>query len=272
MFRHALLVLGIASLPSCGPVQEKLPDHPPTLPFEVLSERPDHLLILPFEVLSERKAYASLGKGLPDILTVCLTPAAGSFHIVDREHLEAVLREHTLRLADLLKKESLPELGQLSQAAYALRGSLSEIDGSLEIRAMLHETESGRLLKAFGSSCEPEKIPEACLKISKQIRAFLAKRLKKPAELPAEEHPQRMQHLIRGLGHYYNGRTHRAIPEFMAVLRKDPRDAVARYWLGKCFRAAGLADHAVLEFKRFLKDFPDDPKTQEVERILQKLN
>jgi len=76
--------------------------------------------------------------------------------------------------------------------------------------------------------------------------------------------------MVQGLGFYYQGRYTKAFPEFMKILQKEPKNADARYWLGKSFAGAGLKEQARLEFQQFLAMFAKDSRAPEVKIMMGK--
>lgn len=230
---------------------------------------PARLLLLPFNVASQKKELSSLEEGLPDILTAFLSAHSGKVQMLDRAHLNTMVAEAGLRLSGSMAPESALQVGHLLQAQYVVHGSLTEIGEKLEMSLQVYETETTRLVKSFRAEGPAEEILIVAEKVSKELAGFLEKGIKDAAEFEVERDPEKNLHFVRGLGYYYGSQSHKAIPEFMKVLRKDPEDTLALYWMARCFAAAGLSDHANLEFVKFLERYPDHPRVQEAKNRLE---
>ena len=228
---------------------------------------PPTLLILPFENATGQVDKNAVSKGFPDLVSAFLAPESEHVRLVDRDRLDQLMAEEGLKRENLTSETAIGQIGHLAQAQYILRGSVTGADKNLEVRAFLYETESLRLVKSFESRKDVNLNGHA-ESIAHAVAQFFAADLKPLPLLPVDPEPDMNLHKIQGLGYYYEGQYTKAIPEFMKVLAKQPRDADAKYWLGKSFYAAGLKDHAAIEFRQFLDWFAKDSRASDVKSLL----
>jgi len=230
---------------------------------------PKALLILPFDAPTNDVQHQPLSQGIPDLLMAYLAPYSEHMFLVDREHFHALVKESGLNFQGFLKEKNLGQVGELVQAHFILRGSFVIQSKQISIQAFLVQTENTQLLKSFEQKGSIHDLVKLCQALSKDIGAYFSAPLKSLPPLERDEDPKRNVRLIYGLGYYFNGQFHKAFPEFMKILKENPKDAEARFWLAKSFLEAGLKDHAQMEFQRFQKDFPVHGKMVEVRKIFE---
>ena len=85
-----------------------------------------------------------MSRAFADGLTSRLSSPA--LTIVEREDLEAVLREQKLGLSGLTDEEGSLELGKILNVRQLVRGSYTVRDGNLEVNCRITDTESGEIL------------------------------------------------------------------------------------------------------------------------------
>jgi len=229
---------------------------------------PVALLILPFENATGQTNLNSLQKGIPDLLAVSLTDHSDRIQIVERQRLEVIMTEQSLKWENVMTQKAL-QLGQLTQARYILRGSLIMDPKGLRIQANLYETETVRMLKSFAVSGSVKQIESLCDKLARDMANFFISAGDgfPQSDILPDPDLEINSWMAEGLSFYHQNQFAKAIPEFMKVLEKQPRYADAKYWLTKSYAGAGLKDDAILEAKDFLKLFPNDPRIYEFQEI-----
>src|SRR5438046_8149775 len=75
-------------------------------------------LILPFENSTGRPELNSLTTGVPDLLTSDLTVSSEGIQVVEREKLDAIMAEQSLKWENVMKDKAYGRLGRLAQAQY----------------------------------------------------------------------------------------------------------------------------------------------------------
>lgn len=105
------------------------------------------LAVLYFDNNSGQKQYDVLGKGMADMLITDLTKYSG-LQVVEREKLEAVLKELNLQKTEYFDPKTVQELGKGLGAGYALTGAIFTAGQDMRIDTRVIEVASGRILLA----------------------------------------------------------------------------------------------------------------------------
>ena len=232
----------------------------------------DTLMILPFEAVSAEREYASLGNAIPDILMACLSPHSDAVQVVDRKHLDAMTQELGLVYEASMAEKSVVEIGRLAAARFIVTGSFWIKKDKIEIHIFTYETETTRLIGTTEMLVPIDAMESGCEPLVKTFSAQFKKVRNTPFVKPAPElHPEISQHMIHGLGFYYNGEFWRAFPAFLKVLEIDPNNANARFWLGRSYRSAGMDDLAIISLETFVRKFPRHEKWNEAKKLLKEV-
>ena len=240
-------------------------------PVQVLAQDLPVILILPFDNATGNQEFDALEEGLPDLLTAFLTPYDDQLRIIDRILMEEIFAERSLSWQGFSEKDAFQKAGQLAQARYILRGSISGSANLLGINALLYETETTRLIRSIESRVPSNQLTSAVQDLAQQLAEHFETEIPEVPELPLEEDPVKSVNLMYGLSYYYAGQYEKALTYTMKILENDADDELGRYWLARSFLGAGLEDHARLEFQDFLARFPDSPKAGEIKNQLEKL-
>ncbi len=230
---------------------------------------PPTLLLLPFDNATGDPRLTRLERGFPDLLGAILSRHTELVRLVEREQLDAIVRERSLSWQQYIAQTSLGRIGQLPQARYIARGSFTRAGEHLHVQALVYETETTRLVTAAEVRGDPAGLVFLCEELADKIAKGLS-RGPAPALL-ADDDPERSLLMVQGLGHFYSAQYTKAVPAFMKILAKHPDDATARYWLARSFYEAGLRGHAAIELRAFLRAAPDHGKAAEVRRLLDTL-
>ena len=215
--------------------------------------------ILPFDSALSRQ-YDGLKDGMADILTACYTAYADRAEILDRSELEGIT-------AETVQNFNVKNI-KLKSATHLLRGSLAPHEDGLTITLMLYDLAAAKLVASADASGGKGDITRvACQAVGSLTEKLdsIKQETGGDATPDAEEHGKLM---LEGMGFYYNGAYDKALPAYMKLLKEDPDNATALYWLGKSYRAAGMDDAAAIEFKKFAEKFPGDPRSMEIKSYL----
>ncbi len=240
-------------------------------PVQVLAQDVPVILIVPFDNATGNQEFDALEEGLPDLLTAFLTPYDDQLMIIDRILMEEIFAERSLSWQGFSEKDAFQKAGQLAQARYILRGSISGSANLLGINALLYETETTRLIRSIESRVPSNQLTSAVQDLAQQLAEHFETEIPEVPELPLEEDPVKSVNLMYGLSYYYAGQYEKALTYTMKILENDADDELGRYWLARSFLGAGLEDHARLEFQDFLARFPDSPKAGEIRNELERV-
>jgi TolB-like protein len=219
------------------------------------------IAIMPFDNSLDRK-FKALGDGMPDVLTACFTAEKVAADILDRGALPAIGAELTVNFDP-------SKIRKVEGVTHLLRGSLAPQDTGIIVTLMLYDLASTKLVASVTTSGDLDIPALACAGV-RQLGDKLAalSPVVAPEKGMTDAEAERSRLMIEGLGFYYNGAYEEAFPPFMKVMRADPSNASAVYWLARSYQGAGMEEQARLEFARFLKDFPKDPRAAEVQGML----
>ena len=232
------------------------------------SAAPPTVLIVPFDNATGDPTYGGLEHGIRDLLAAMLSRHAGRLRVVERERLDVLASERSLSWQQYAGERGA-EAGGLAPAQYIVRGSFTLSNGRLEVQALLYETETTRLVtsaKAAGDANSPIQI---CDELAATLTKVPASTAAAPWTLPADDDPERSRLMIDGLGKFYTGQFHQAVPAFMKILARHPEDGSARYWLARSFYSAGLRGHAAIELRTFLRSSPGHVRAAEARALLE---
>ncbi len=226
-------------------------------------------MILPFNAMSVEQKHQTLAEGIPDILQVCLSSHSKSIKILDRDYMDALIREQGLRYEASMDKETMAHIGRLAAARYILAGNFWVDRKKVEVQTLVYETETTRLVATETLQMPIESLADGCRTYAKRIVEQLDRYGPSSfLDLKADKYPEVNQHMIQGMGFYYNGEYWKAFPEFLKVLKKDPNHGNARYWLGKSYLDAGMVDLARVSLEEFIKKNPKHRNLKEAKKLM----
>ena len=231
------------------------------------------VLILPFENATSQPNLDVLARGMPDLLTVCLSQYPQRVVLVERAGLAAVTAELGLQTQGLTDPNIVPKVGRFLQAEYLLRGSLLSVDrDDLTVQILLMEVETTELVYAMTWQSSRAKIIRGlCEHVGLVMLQKMFKADLNDVSRPISQHPERQQLLIEGLGHYYQGDPSNASAAFLTLIRAHPTQGNAYFWLGLSFLDGGFTQLAQTQLERFLQRFPEHPKASHARQILHRI-
>lgn len=103
------------------------------------------LAVLPFKEESEQARSKGLGNTVREILAGRVVTSQ-IFFLVDRDSLEASLKEIQLSMTGIVDEKTTTEAGKISGVKVFLSGSISELQGDMVITMRLTETDSGKVV------------------------------------------------------------------------------------------------------------------------------
>ncbi len=219
------------------------------------------LLVIPFENATGQSDLDDLADGIDDLLTACFSSYPDQVAVVDRSALAEVVNEQALGWQGYVERHSMADMGRLAQADYLLRGSLTDEDGRLRIQALLFSLTTTQLLHTESTvGTTGALMTDLCDTIASSIADYLSGPQGGAMALEPTSRPEQQSLMIEGLGHYYNGHHGKAIAAFLELVQRFPKDSDAHYWLGQGMRAGSLNELAAVQFRTFLRHFPDDPR------------
>ncbi len=212
--------------------------------------------------------YDSLSDGLVWLVGGDLAKVEG-FAVVEREELAKVIAEYKLQATGLVNAESRSILGKFLNAELIVTGGFSLANGHLRIDIRAVEVTSARIVATASAAGPKGKLVDT---EKKAINALVGKLIESDngvVKLTVDDTPEQTLHYIRGLGHYYENQYEAAIGEFMILARGKDHSELGRYWIARGYRELGDWDHCVIECRRYLREFGEEPHADEIRGILE---
>lgn len=226
------------------------------------------ILVLPFENSTGEEKLEPLEEGLRDLIIADLGRVKGIV-VVERDSLDKIIEEQKLSLRGLIDKETQVKIGKLAGANIMLAGGFTLIDGIMKINAHLLDVETTELIKSEEIEGKVTDIVQLSKELTLRLLRDLDIKIESLPELDVDKSPKINLHFIRGLGYYYGCMYDHAIMEFMNALALNPNFIDARFWMGRSYLEQGEFEHARIEFKRLMKDFPEHDLTGKAAKLLQ---
>lgn len=196
-----------------------------------------------------------LSEGFSDLLVGYLSAYEG-LEILYREDMHKIWKELAQSHSGLERTDVL-RIGSLIQANTLIKGGFVKINGTFKANVHIYDIASTELRYSLAEVGKIENVDTLASSMADQIAAKLMSSSSIVRSKSIDAQPLVNIHFMKGLGYYYNGMYDHAVAEFMDVLDMDPARADARLLLGKSYSAGGEHDHARIEYRRFLQDFPD---------------
>lgn len=87
-----------------------------------------------------------LGRFLAEQLSVALSSANGTYEVIDRNHLRAILQEHKLSATGLIDPLTARKVGQMAGAECLVSGSITPFSESVNLSVKLLDTNTAKIL------------------------------------------------------------------------------------------------------------------------------
>ena len=226
------------------------------------------VLILPFHVATEEPGYEALGEALQELLVADLS-AFPEIEVVDRKHLDEVLKEHELSLSGLAEKATQIKVGRLLGARLLLSGTFTLVNSTIKINGHLFEVASSQLVRSREVTGKVEEWLDLERQLARRLVEDLDLKMTETTARRIDTKPDVNLHFIRGLGYFYGCKYDHAIMEFLNTLRGDEKYADARYWMARSYLAEDEPAHARIEFERIAREFPRHRRAAEAKRHLE---
>ncbi len=211
--------------------------------------------ILHFENLSGDHESSWMGRSLADGLTALLQN--NSLILVERENLEAVIKEQKLGLMGLTEEETALEVGRILNAAQLITGGFLVHSGVLRITARITDTTTGEILYSSSVEEKEEGYFDAENALAVKLAEFYGFEPEKSRSHETES--------LNALNNYYKGLLYmdsreylKASEEFQKALEEDPAFQNPRDSLEDSYR--------------FLKDFRKARYQRELNTLYRRLD
>lgn len=212
---------------------------------------------------AEKDQQRWLSKGMADLLISDLT-LSKQLRVVTREDMQVLMQEAELidktigqnRLPD----DSAAKLKQYLTVDQLIFGTYTVNDKKVILRTQVIEQKSGKVLAEFSKEGELQNVLELEKALANSMLSYfeVGEPQPTPRVLPRwTDSVSAAQHLYEGIDRFDHGEFTLAWHAFLLALRADPDYADARYWLARMFYYRQEYDHAAIEYKTFVYNFPE---------------
>jgi TolB-like protein len=214
--------------------------------------------------------YDPFAEGFSDLLTAALSDY-DNIHVVERQVLNQVMKEQKLSLTDLIRPDTALRVGKLLKADAIMTGGLTKPKDDFIVNVHVYEIDTARLTASEMIQGRPDTIAEQTYVLASHIfdRFGVVLAPVDPNEVDAD--PKAALHFMRGLGCFYTADYDRSIVHFMKAIRSDAQSAKARLWLARAYMENGDDEHAGIELKKIIAQFPSTAEASAARHLQKEL-
>ncbi len=240
---------------------------PTALRADASEEAPPRIWILPLSHAGEAPEEEGTGVAMAEILTVLISHSTGA-EVLDRDHLDRVLAEHSLSQKGLLSPEVRLKVGRLLGATVLVSGSFMDQGDKLMVIAHATDISSSRLLTSHRELGDATDLTGLLNRLQRRLVRDLRTSRPEVWSGRADSSPIESLFFLEGLNHYHAGRYHHALGEFLKASREQQIHAISRLWMAKAYLAQGDYGHAYLELRKLQLEGPSGLDSKPVTREL----
>ncbi len=227
------------------------------------------ICIAPLNNNTGQEQYDDLAKNFADMLIAAVS-GRENIKVVERSRLRAVLREHELSLLGLTEPQNAIKAGKMLQADRILVGGIIKPEKELILNVHAYEIATARLVASKQVEAKPDDIYQGAISLVNRIYEDLQLQLDPIDPNNIDKNPNASLHFLKGLGFFYADDCDRAIIHFMRTVDYDPVHTKARLWTAKAFIRTGEFEHARIELKKIIDDFPDSSEVKSAKSLFEK--
>lgn len=211
--------------------------------------------VMPFAAL-EDGGQAWIGKALGDMVAQQLLSAG--FEVLERDRLQAFIREMELQEAGFTSPEALSRVGALAKVDRVIYGNYAWRGKKIALHIMEMDAGTHGIVTRAAAEGETGSLPEA---VEKLVAEFLKARGGRVGEgeaprFRATDSAPAIQHFYQGMDHYDHGRYQDAYGAFLLASRQDMKYLDARLWAAKMLDYTGEREQAVAAYQKLYEDAP----------------
>ncbi len=212
-------------------------------------------------------AWEPIARAVTDLL-VGAVAASSRIRLVDREHLEILLREQQLALSGLSERSNAARIGNLLGADRMVVGRIV-VDGEhLSLIAHIVDVHTTQVLGTSLQQGPRTGLFNLVTALAAELCAVLEIPFDPGRVADIDNNPIVSLNLLRGLGFFYTGEYDLAIRDFMTSGDLDPDLTERHYWKARAYMALEDFELARLELTRFLTASPDADRAPEARHLL----
>lgn len=211
--------------------------------------------VMPFVALKDG-GQAWVGKAVSDMVAQRLA-ASDTFDVLERDKLQAFIREMELQESGFTSPDALSRVGALAKVDRVIYGNYALDGKKISLNLMELDAKTQNIVQRAQTTGDAGDLPGAAEKL---VAAFLQKRgsgaAVKDINFRASDSTPAIQHFYTGMDHYDNGRYQDAYAAFLLAARNDAKYLDARLWAGRMLEHTGETAQAVLAYEKLYNDAP----------------
>ncbi|TAL38775.1 MAG: hypothetical protein EPN97_03470 [Alphaproteobacteria bacterium] len=215
--------------------------------------------VMPF-VMLEGDGDAWVGKALSDLVAQKLS-ASAKFDVLERDKLQAFLKEMELQKSGFADADAIKRLGGLAQVDAVIYGNYTQDGSNIKLHLLEMDMKSQSIIQQAEADGKIDDLAAAAdalvMDFLKKQGATLSDAEARGIHFRATDSTTSLQHFYRGMDNYDNGRYEDAYGDFTAAAKQDSRYLDARLWGGKMLEYLDMNDQAVLAYTKLHADAPD---------------
>ncbi len=222
IYRSIALILLLLFAGCAGVPKEETKEY--EKPAEIVFDQaPKTMAVLPFEnnSVTETEKYAPLSKGLSAMLITDLKNSNTTLQIIEREKIQAILKEIALSQSGSVDQSTAVKAGKLLGAQSIVFGSFMVLGNNVRIDARIIKVETGELLMAESMSGDNSGF----LNLAVELAGKIAKSMKvafNPVSLKSKGNPDAAIYFSQGLEAIDRGDKEEAKRLFSNCIKLDP--------------------------------------------------
>lgn len=232
MLLHSLLAL--VAITAAETTHVRRPASGPAA-ARVATVEPKTLAVLYFDNRTGSTDYDALGKGIAAMMITDLA-AVDELQVVEREHLQEVLKEQDQQRTSYFDPASAVRAGKLLGAQYILAGQITAVKPSIRIDTRVVDVESSRIVKTAQVTGDEEKFFELQRKLAKNLVSGLAIAMSPEGEQKLEEQQQNNRisrlgtivALSQAISLFDRGEYGDAVFKMAPVVRAEPKSLIVQ--------------------------------------------
>lgn len=214
--------------------------------------------VMPF-VAQNGNGEAWLGKALSDLVARKLADGGG-FDVLERDKLQAFIKEIELQQSGFTDPDMLARIGSLARVESVIYGTYAVDNDKIALGLVEMNTATRKILYRATAEGGADNLPDATAAL---VIEYLRQRGQPPEDTEignisyrATDSMPTYRHFYEGLDLYDKGRYEDAYAEFLLAQKQDDKYYEARLWAARMMEYTGNTAQAIVSYKTLYEAAP----------------